>query len=101
MTCKDCIHYKVCYSRIRLGMEYDIHDEPDQHIEESCRYFDTGFNVETVVNRLETLRQKHKEFAAQMRWKEYDELRMAGCYKMAIKIVQAYAKTGEQNERPD
>lgn len=96
MTCKDCIHYKVCYSRIRLGMEYDIHDKPDQHIEESCSYFDTAFNVEAVVNWLERLRQRHKELAEKMQWKEYEELRMAGCYKMAIKIVQEYSKAGGQ-----
>ena len=98
MTCKDCIHYKICYSRIRLGMEYDIHDEIDQHIEENCRYFDTRFNVEAVLEWLEKLQQIHFKNAEQMRWREYEERRMAGCYKMAIKIVKSYAKEGGQNE---
>ena len=38
MTCKDCIHYKVCYPRIALHMGEDIMGKPDKKMQD-CKHF--------------------------------------------------------------
>ena len=49
MTCKDCVYYKVCYSRISYAMDYDEIGKEITDIQNRCKGFlDKSCFVEVV-----------------------------------------------------
>ena len=83
------------------------HAKEHEHFMHLINNQPTAYDVDKVIARLETMRNKHKELA-ELWYKAggkkgsptgYQEMCLAGCYKMAAKIVQAYLKTDEHNKQ--